>query len=100
MSDTQLTDTERRAYEAYLLATTDEQRQEAITKLVPGSHLYYNLYFLDRFRRHGGKPFSAEEQRLYDQFNRQYYHTAEFKQIESRFALLRYDAATTKEDQE
>lgn len=61
-----LADQDRKAYEAYLLATTDEQRQEAITKLVPGSHLYYYLYFIDRFRRLGGKPFSAEEQRHFD----------------------------------
>lgn len=99
MSDsTPLTDSERRAYEAYLLATTDEQRQEAITKLVPGSHIYYHLYFLDRFRRLGGKPFTAEEQKLYNQFSGQYYYSPEFKQIEARFTLLRYDEASTKEE--
>ena len=68
----QLSDTERKAYEAYLLAPTDDLRQEAITKLVPGSHLYYNLYFTDRFRRLGGKKFSQEEQKLFEQFQKMY----------------------------
>ncbi len=63
MTFAQLSDIERKAYEHYLLAETDEVRQEAIAKLVPGSHIYYHLYFLDRFRRLGASPFSAEEQK-------------------------------------
>ena len=64
MSDRQLTytDVERRAFEAYLLADSDAGRNEAIAKLVPGSHLWYYLYFMDRFRREGGKALTAEEQ--------------------------------------
>jgi len=57
-----LSDSERKAYETYILAATDEARQEAISKLVPGSPLYYNLYFLDRFRIKAGAKFTAEEE--------------------------------------
>jgi hypothetical protein len=64
MSDRELTytDGERRAFEAYLLSGDSEQaRTEAIAKLVPGSHLWYFLYFMDRFRRVGGAALSQEE---------------------------------------
>ena len=64
MSDRELnySDAERRAFEAYLLADTDAGRADAIAKLVPGSHLWYFLYFMDRFRREGGKALNQEDQ--------------------------------------
>ena len=94
---TNLSDSERRAYEAYLLATTHEARQEAIARLVLGSHLYYHLYFLDRFRRLGSAPFSAEEQKNYDQFKAMYPYHQEYKEIEARLRLLKLDDAETDE---
>jgi len=48
-----LSDSDRKAYELYLFANTDEERAEAIKKLIPGSHLYYHLYFLDKFKQVG-----------------------------------------------
>jgi hypothetical protein len=63
-------------------------------KLVPGSALYYNLYFLDRFRREGGKKFTSEEEKMYQQFQTKYYNTTEFKQIWARYSFLQYDQAT------
>ena len=74
-----LTDQERKAFEAYLQPTaTDEERQEALIKLVPGSALHYYLYFLDRMRRLGGKDMSIEVQAMYHQFGKKYPHSNEY----------------------
>ena len=77
MSERELTysDVERRAFEAYLLADSDEDRTEAIAKLVPGSHLWYYLYFMDRFRREGGKELTGEETAHMQQFRAKYWNT-------------------------
>jgi len=50
-----LTDSDRKAYEEYILSQSDSEREEAIKKLIPGSELYYYLYFLDRFKKVGSK---------------------------------------------
>ena len=88
-----LTDSERRAYEQYLLADTEQARQEAIARLVPGSAIYYHLYFLDRFRLHAGKPFSTEEANMICTFQEQYLNDKRFKEIKARWQLLSYDYA-------
>ena len=62
---------------------------------MPGSHIYYHLYFLDRFRREGAKDFSPEEQKHFDQFQKQYPYSSEFRQVQARLSLLKYDNATT-----
>ena len=92
-----LTDSERRAYEAYLLATDDTARQEAIAKLVPGSAIYYHLWFLERFRLHAGKPFTAEETEKYDSFKKKYERDQRFEDIKARFLLLQYDHALSED---
>ena len=51
---------ERKCYEQYLLANTEEEKQEFIKKLIPGSCPYYHLYFLDLMKRVGSK-FLEEE---------------------------------------
>ena len=101
MSERELsyTDSERRAFEAYLLSgDSDEARNEAIAKLVPGSHLWYYLYFIDRFRRLGGAPLTQEENAHLMQFRTKYYNTQECKEIEARLKFLAYDEAKTDEE--
>ncbi len=86
-----LTDSERKAYESYLLAGDDQGRQDAIAKLVPGSAIYYHLWFLERFRVHGGAPLTPDERDKYESFRKQYSREQRFKEIEARLALLQYD---------
>ena len=50
-----ISEQERKYYEQYLLSSTDEERQEAIKKLIPGSSPYYHLYFLDLMNSKGAK---------------------------------------------
>lgn len=64
---------------------------------MPGSHLYYHLYFIDRFRRLGGKELTPEEKEHFDQFKKKYPYQQELRQIEARFKLLKYDEQTTEE---
>ena len=100
MSERELnySDGERRAFEGYLLADSDAARTEPIAKLVPGSHLWYFLYFMDRFRREGGKPLTAEELAHMTQFRSKYCNTNELREIEARLKFLTYDEATSDED--
>lgn len=59
-----ISDSDRKAYESYILANSDEERQEAIKKLIPGSHLYYHLYFIDRMKK-VGSVFSEEDEQMF-----------------------------------
>ena len=69
----------------YLLAESEQARQEAIARLVPGSAIYYHLWFLDRFRLHGGKPFTNEESEIFGTFQKKYKHDRRFKEIKARW---------------
>ncbi|CDW90653.1 UNKNOWN [Stylonychia lemnae] len=91
-----LSEQDRRAYESYILASSDEDRQEAIKKLIPGSHLHYHLYFVDRMKTVGSK-LSEEDQTMFEQFRNKYQHETLFKQIEIRLKLLEYDDAADEE---
>ena len=53
------------------------------------------MFFLDRFRRLGAKPFDAEEQKHYDQFQKKYPLSPEYKQVSTRLSLMKYDEAST-----
>lgn len=79
------------------MATTDEERQEAIKKLIPGSQLYYNLYFIDRFKKVGG-DLTEEDRKLFEQFTNKYYNHQEYREIDTRLKLLKYDAAKTEDE--
>ena len=92
-----LSEQDRKAYESYVISTTEEEKQEAIKKLIPGSHLYYHLYFIDRMKKVGSK-LSEEDQAMYDQFKKKFPHERLFKQIEIRLKLLEYDDAQTEEE--
>lgn len=63
MSST-LSENDRRAYEQYLMATSDDERQTAIKRLIPGSHLFYHLYFLERFKQVGSKLDETDKKHL------------------------------------
>ena len=57
--------------------------------------MYFYLYFMDRFRRLSGTPFTKEEQALFDDFRKRFLQEKEFKQIRARWTLLSYDSAKT-----
>ena len=91
-----LSDSDRKAYEQYILAATDQERQEAIKKLIPGSHLYYQLYFIDRFKAVGSK-LTEEDKAMYEQFRKKYPLSQEFKEIELKLKLMSYDDSETQD---
>eukprot|EP00347_Sterkiella_histriomuscorum_P016748 403352004 len=99
-----ISDSDRKAYEAYILASSEEDRQEAIKKLIPGSHLYYHLYFIDRMKKVGGALLQSEEdQKLLQQFKKKYgkgQHSSYYKQIETRLNFMAYDSAQTEEERD
>jgi hypothetical protein len=79
-----------------LLATSQEEREEAIKKLIPGSLLYYHLYFLDKFKTVGSK-LSDQDQKMLDQFKRKYNGNVKYNEIMNRLLLLKYDDAENDE---
>jgi hypothetical protein len=94
-----LSDSDRKAYEAYLFAKTDEERQEAIKKLIPGSTLYYHLFMVDRLKTVGSK-LTEDDQKILAQFKVKYQYSQEFKEIETRLKLLEYDDVSNANDEE
>ena len=62
---------------------------------MPGSNLYFYLYFMDRFRRLSGAFFTEEERALYHDFRKRFLLEKESNQIEARMFLLFYDRAQT-----
>ena len=101
---TKLSEQDRKAYEAYVLAENEEQRQEAIKRLIPGSHLHYHLHFIHKLKTPEGVREvlkNPEDQQMLEQFKKKYEKGPEssyYKQIESRLLLLSYDVAETEEE--
>ncbi len=87
-----LSDTDRKAYEQYILAINEEEREEAIKKLIPGSHLYYHLYFINRFKQVGSK-LTDHDKKLLEQFKKKYKDHPDYLEISTKLRLLEYDEA-------
>ena len=66
-----LSDTDMKAYEAYLLANSEEEQLAAIKNLIPGSYLFYHLFFLHCFKKNKG-VLNEDEQKLYEEFEKKY----------------------------
>src|ERR1019366_3013018 len=96
---TELSEQKRKAYEQYLLATSEEDKQDSIKKLIPGSQPYYYLYFIDLFKRVGSK-LSEQDKILLHQFTTKYPFDEHKKSIEARLLLLSYDDAGNEEEKQ
>ncbi len=55
------------------------------------------MWYLERFRVHGGAPLTADENDKYESFRKQYGREQRFKEIEARLALLQYDYALSED---
>ena len=74
-----LSDSERAAYEQYLLATTEEGKLAAINKLIPGSLLHSHLLLMDVLKHPSDQlHFTADQQKALDILTKQYSTTSEY----------------------
>eukprot|EP00347_Sterkiella_histriomuscorum_P022623 403337784 len=91
-----LSDTDRKAYEAYILAKDEQEREEAIKKLIPGSELYYYLYFVDKMKKVGSK-LDDQDQQLLVQFQQRYWNSRCYKKISARLEMYQYEQTASEE---
>jgi len=68
---TSLSESDISAYEQYLTATTDSEREEALKKLIPGSLQYYYLYFIDILKKQEGN-LNSEQLKTLDEFKKRF----------------------------
>ena len=92
-----LSDDERRAFEAYLLAGENETlKQKSLGDLVEGSIPYYYLYFIDKLKNGGVSSLTEKDNEMFVKFTetKQSKNTTQARQIKLWHTLLKIDAET------
>ena len=89
-----LSDDERRAFEAYLLAGENQAlKEKSLGNLVEGSVPYYYLYFIDKLKMGGVGSLSEKDNEMFVKFTeaKQSKNTPQARQIKLWHTLLKLD---------
>ena len=92
-----LSDDERRAFEAYLLAGENATlKEKSLGNLVEGSIPYYYLYFIDKLKAGGVSSLTEKDNEMFVKFTetKQSKNTTQARQIKLWHTLLKIDAET------
>ena len=92
-----LSDDERRAFEAYLLAGENQAlKEKSLGNLVEGSVPYYYLYFIDKLKMGGVGSLSEKDNEMFVKFTeaKQSKNTPQARQIKLWHTLLKLDLET------
>ena len=89
-----LSDDERRAFEAYLLAGESQAlKEKSLGNLVEGSPPYYYLYFIDKLKTGGVGSLTDKDNEMFVKFTetKQSKNTPQARQIKLWHTLLKID---------
>lgn len=92
-----LSDDERRAFEAYLLAGESETlKEKSLGNLVEGSVPYFYLYFIDKLKNGGVGKLTEKDNEMFVKFTetKQSKNTTQARQIKLWHTLLKIDIET------